>query len=97
MKPLPVNLGIMLTAKDPFLLDTVMAQIMGFGYKRIPLLNNARQFGDPQWGAFDPENVSVILDGQPILGIPNVPVLHNFIPPPGWKRHIELQKIEVLA
>jgi len=89
LQPLPVQLDVLLASRDPFVLDTVMAQIMGFDYKRIPLLHHAREFGDAEWGACDPETVEVSLNGRIIRGVENVPVLHLFEPPPGWKLQIE--------
>lgn len=96
LQPLPVSLGVLLAGDDPFIVDTVMAQIMGFAYQQVPLLRNAGLFGAGDWGGFDPSLVEVVFDGRRISGIENLPVLHSFLPPPGWKHHVELRATEVL-
>ena len=97
LQPLPIQLGVLLASSDPFLLDTVMAQTMGFDYQKIPMLRNATQFADPVWGAFNLDNVEVSYDGRLFRGIHNVPALHRFIPAPGWKDKIEYKQSEVLV
>ena len=90
LQPLPVDLGVLIAANDPFLADIVMAKIMGFDYKRIPMLANHRLFGDPLWGAFDPSTAPIVWNNRAVVGIDSVPTLHNFLPPPGWRGHVEL-------
>jgi uncharacterized protein (DUF362 family) len=97
LQPLPVELGILLASRDPFLLDSVMAQIMGLSYEKIPLLHHRREFADPEWGAFDASEVEIRCNGEVYRGIENLPVLHHFLPPPGWKGEIELEQREVLT
>lgn len=89
LQPLPVSLGRLLASPDPFLVDMVMARIMGFAHEQIPLLANVQQFNRGEWGKFDPERTTIIADGKRIIGIGSVPVVHEFMPPPGWKGHIE--------
>lgn len=89
LQSLPVDLGVVLFSDDPFMMDGVMAQIMGFDYKKIPTLHRFAQFSDQQWATFDPDRVEVRIDGERVIGLHAVPVLHRFIPPPGWKGHIE--------
>lgn len=90
LQTLPIHTNTILLANDPFLMDMVMAQLAGFDYRKIPLLSQVRHFADRQWGTFDPEAVVVKVGGIPVTGIPNIRVLHRFIPPPGWRGHIEL-------
>lgn len=90
LQPLPVRLDRLLASSDPFLLDMVMARIMGFAYQRIPTLANARNFSRGEWGQFDPKRAEIIVDGKTVRGVDSVPVLREFIPAPGWKGHIEL-------
>jgi uncharacterized protein (DUF362 family) len=97
LQPLPVELGVLLASRDPFLLDSVMAQIMGLSPEKIPLLHHRREFADPEWGAFDASEVEIRCNGEVYRGIENLPVLHHFLPPPGWKGEIELEQREVLT
>lgn len=90
LQPLPVKIGRILAANDPFLMDTVMAQLVGFDWHKIPLLSRAKSFSDIHWGSFDAETVDVTLDGIKVAGIQNLTPLHRFAPPPGWKGHVEL-------
>lgn len=97
LQPLPVDFGVILAASDPFLLDMLMARTMGLAYQRMPMLANARQFGRGAWGDFDPEEASIVCDGQILRGIDAVPILRSFIPPPGWQGQIELNMCEAIV
>lgn len=90
LQPLPVPLGVLIAANDPFLEDLVMTKIMGFDYSKIPMLANHRFFNDPAWGNFDPLTVPVFWNHERLTGIDSIPVLHNFRPSPGWRGKIEL-------
>lgn len=90
LQPLPIETGILAFSNDPFLLDMAMAQMMGFDYSKIPLLYNFQSFHDKTWALFDPEVVKLSIDEKELVGISSIPVLHNFLPPPGWKGHIEI-------
>lgn len=76
LQPLPVEAGIMAASPDPFVIDLLMARLMGFDPARIPLLARRREFGGDTWGAFDDADVAV-------------PALKTFLAPPGWRGHIE--------
>lgn len=91
LQPLPVQTKVVAMASDPFLMDMCMAQMMGFDWQKIALLKNYGQFDDENWARFDPVTVKVNFDGRQYSGISSLPVLHRFIPPPGWKGHIESQ------
>lgn len=97
LQPLPVALRIIAAAKDPFLMDTVMARLMGFEADKIPMLAHRREFGDPVWGNFDQSAVPILLDKTLYTGIHSLPVLHSFRPSPGWKGHIELRATQGAA
>lgn len=90
LEPLPVTLGVLVCGYDPFAIDMVMAKLMGFDYRSIPCISNHALFNDPQWGAFDPSRLRVKeVDGM-VNGIHNVRTRKLFLPPPGWRGHIEL-------
>jgi uncharacterized protein (DUF362 family) len=97
LQALPVSLGILAASQNPFLLDTVMAQLMGFDPAKIPMLARRRDFADPVWGDFDENTVPVLLNDKVHTGIRSLPVLHRFRPSPGWRGHIENTAIEGCA
>ena len=89
LQPLPVSMGALLAADDPFLADTVACRLMGFDDRCIPLLSHRHEFRDPAWGHFDPSSVLIQWNTEERSGIQSLTPLHKFIPPPGWKGHIE--------
>jgi uncharacterized protein (DUF362 family) len=88
LQPIPVPLGALIISDDPFLADAVAATLMGFDYRKIPLIARRERFGDSQWGRFK-ETCTIDLNGECISDISAVPVLHRFVPPPGWRGYIE--------
>ena len=97
LQALPVNLGVIAAANDPFLLDTVMARLMGFDPAKIPMLARRREFADPVWGHFDDSSVPILINKEVYGGIRSLPVLHSFRPSPGWKGHIEAEAAQGVA
>lgn len=83
LQPLPVDAGVMVAAENPFLVDFVMSRLMGFDWRKIPVLNHHREFGG-EWGDFDPETVEIIVNDKPCRGVREVAPLRSFLPPPGW-------------
>lgn len=91
LQPLPVKANALLASENPFLVDFAMAKLMGFDFKKIRLLANHRRFPHEPTATFDPRAFRVTLNGQTTAtGLDAIPVLHRFIPSPGWKGHIEL-------
>ena len=91
LQPLPVATGILIAADDPFQLDMVMARLMGFDYRKIPILRQHKDFGDAEWGNFEPQEILIERDGVSIVGIESLKALKCFLPPPGWASHIEAE------
>ena len=89
LQALPVPLGLLGVADNPFMMDLVCARMMGFDWRKIPVLDNMSLFKADSWGALRPDSVGITVDGHPYRSLDAVPVLHHFIPPPGWKGHIE--------
>lgn len=90
LQSIPVKLDIIGLSNNPFLMDISCAKLMGFDYTKIPILNNHHRFGEGKWGNFIPEDQTIMFDNITFKGIHALPVLHNFIPAPGWRNHIEL-------
>jgi len=89
LQALPVPLGLLGVSDNPFLMDLACAQMMGFDWRKIPVLDNMSLFKADSWGALRPDSVGITVDGHSYRSLDAVPVLHHFIPPPGWKGHIE--------
>ncbi len=92
LQPLPVRCGIVTLANDPFLADMVMARLMGFDRRMVPQLANADSFRDGRFGQFDPASISIDADGVDVKGIDALGLVHRFVPAPGWRGHIELER-----
>jgi len=91
LQPLPVAAHALLASRNPFLIDFAMAKLMGFDARKIRLLAHYRRFPFAPFTAFEPEKFAVTLNGtHSASGLDALPVLHRFIPSPGWKGHIEL-------
>jgi uncharacterized protein (DUF362 family) len=90
LQPLPVETGLVLSGSDPFQVDMVMARLMGFDYRKIPVLRNHKDFADADWGNFSPDEMTIDNNGTALRGVNALPVLRRFLAPPGWTSHIEL-------
>lgn len=91
LQPLPVATNLIGIADDPFLMDIVMAQLMGFDYLKIPLLKNYTQFRDSLFASFQTNQTSIQFDGKRYNDVSTLPPIHKFIPSPGWRGHIEME------
>jgi len=90
LQPLPVSFGLIGICEDPFLMDMAVARLIGFDYRKIPQLSHHREFEPGHWGDFDPDAVVVRIDGKEYRGISALPVRRAFLPPAGWRGHVEL-------
>jgi len=91
LQPLPVAAGIVGISDNPFLLDVSLARLMGLDHRKIPQLSHHAEFGRGTWGDFDPATITVRWNGNELRGVDSLPILHPFLPPAGWKGHIELE------
>jgi uncharacterized protein (DUF362 family) len=89
LQPEPVELGLVGLSLDPFATDLVMARLMGFDYRKIPLLRGYAMFEDSLWGRTPPERMRVDHCGALYESLSEIPPAHRFIPPPGWRGHVE--------
>jgi hypothetical protein len=91
LQPLPVKADALLASRNPFLIDFAMAKLMGFDVRKIRLVDRYRRFPYAPFAAFEPEHFGVTLNGvRSETGLDALPVIHRFVPSPGWKGHIEL-------
>jgi hypothetical protein len=89
LQPLPVPLNRIGIARNPFVLDMAMTRLMGFDPRKVPQLKNRALFPYAEWGNVEAESVRLQFDGEALSGIQALPVLKSFLPPPGWKGHLE--------
>lgn len=91
LQPLPVQVDALLASENPFLVDLAMSKLMGFDFKKVRLLSNFKRFPHTPFTAFEPMSFAVKLNGKSFsTGLDAIPILHRFIPSPGWKGHCEL-------
>ena len=88
LQPLPRETDWLLFGDDPFAVDVALAHFMGFAAEKIPLLANRNQFAGCDWGKFSSTGLEAELDGKKIR-VQDSPLNFKFIPPPGWRGHIE--------
>jgi uncharacterized protein (DUF362 family) len=90
MEPDPRPLGILAGGINPVAVDSVLATMIGFDYKKIPLTAKGFEIRDWPIVNFDPTNIEVRSEddrwkslrvGEPSNGF-------NFKPPSGWIDHI---------
>lgn len=93
LQPIPVSIGVLLASPNPFLVDLAMSKMMGFDYRKIRLLSNQSQYPDSAWAGVAPGNFRTERGGEARSdGVAGLPVLHPFLPPPGWRGHVELSQ-----
>jgi hypothetical protein len=89
LAPDPVPAGVLTGALNPAAADLVHARLMGFDYRKIPIVSNAFGRFSMPIAAFDPGEVRVREGGSDLeLGRLPAPVA-AFRPPAGWKGHCE--------
>lgn len=88
LQPLPRETDWLVFGADPFAVDAVLAQCMGFDLSRLPLIRAREEYLGPDWGDFECETLPVQLDGH-LTELGGMGVNFRFAPPPGWRGHIE--------
>lgn len=91
LQPLPVQLNTVLISNDAFLLDCAAARLMGFDVAKIPMLSNRSLFSDAVWGHFLDGSLNVEYNGKKVRNLNDLPILHRFLPSPGWRGRVELK------
>jgi uncharacterized protein (DUF362 family) len=88
LQPLPVEANVMVASENPFLVDLVMSRLMGFDWRKIPLLRNHLEFSD-EWGRFDPDEIEIRINEKVYQGVMTLGMVRHFKSPPGWRGRIE--------
>jgi uncharacterized protein (DUF362 family) len=90
LEPTPHPLGMLTLAANPVAAEYVHAHLMGFDWRKIPLIREAfSQFRYPLC-KFRPEDIDVHFEGQRFSQPWPLWNDRKFIPPAGWKGHCEL-------
>jgi len=92
LQPLPVNAGLLLASSNPFVIDAVMARLMGFEPEKIPSLHHIRDFPGSEWSNISFQSLMIEYGDKRIEGIDALNPLRLFEAPPGWKGHIETER-----
>ena len=88
LQPLPKETDWMVFGTDPFAIDASLGWFMGFDLDRLPLISRREHFGGAGWGDFAMDDLTVLLDGNPVRVVESS-VNFEFAPPPGWREHVE--------
>lgn len=96
LSPTPIKTGWVLASRNPVAMDTVVAALLGFDYRRIPQVAKAYEVKDLPLVLFRPEDVEVV-------GLPNVSSVDDIYtrrvfvaaePSFGWRGHVEYKPEE---
>jgi len=90
----PIASDVTIGGTDPVAVDMVAARVMGFDWRKLPVIREAFAFADLPITTTRPEDVEVVSDvlewNGRFLDIENREFLH-FRPHPGWVGHIEYE------
>lgn len=97
LAPTPKKCGILLCGYNPVSVDTVMAYMMGYDWKKIPQIRNAYGLSKYPLASFGPNEIEIVQAeakdeklGADLLARMN---LFKFQPHNGWVGHIEYNEI----
>jgi uncharacterized protein (DUF362 family) len=88
LQPLPRETDWLVFGSDPFAIDAALSRFMGFDPEKIPVIARMSEYAGPEWGDFNLNELEAELDGAAIR-VMESPVNFEFVPPPGWRKHIE--------
>ncbi len=92
--PERVESGVLIGASNPVAADCACARIMGFDYRRIPVLYRALDIKNLPLVDFEYGDIEIISNDQGFCGLLEklaCKKMFAFKPPFGWKDHIELK------
>lgn len=94
LEPTPKNVGILIAGFNPLILDTVVATIMGFDFKRIPQIYQAYKIKKYPISKFRYEDIKIISNNKLWARKVNDIKLEDtlkYIAHKDWKGHIEME------
>jgi hypothetical protein len=89
MAPDPKPIGVLTAGSNSLLMDTFHAGLMGFEYRRIPLIREA--YRRKELTTYSPDEIRVIPTGKSEVAIDAFlqREQYDFVPPRGWSGRIE--------
>jgi uncharacterized protein (DUF362 family) len=99
LEPDPKVCGVMIGGFSPVAVDTLAAGLMGFEYRKIPMVVHGYDVRDLPLAAFSPTRVRVHSnhrDFDEIDPLAPAPSFH-FRPSAGWRGHIEREEVETFV
>ncbi len=91
MEPDPRPLGLLIGGVNPVAVDTVLSTMIGFDYKKIPLISNGFNRMDWPLVNFGPMDIEIISEDVRLRGLRIGRPFNefNFKAPSGWAGHVE--------
>jgi uncharacterized protein (DUF362 family) len=92
MEPDPRPCGLLVAGINPVAIDAVLATLIGFDYRKLPLIANAFDVGDLPLADFGPGDVRVLSSERRFqdLRVGEPYNTYAFKPPSGWLGHVTL-------
>jgi len=91
LSPTPLKTGWIIASMNPVAMDTVVAALFGFDFKKIPQVREAYNIKELPLTSFQPEDIQVV--GLPgITSIKDIYTKKAFVPAEpsmGWRGHVE--------
>jgi uncharacterized protein (DUF362 family) len=89
--PTPKSCGLLVGGFNPVAVDTVIARLMGFDYRKIPVIREAFGAFSHPLADFEPEDVAVASNSDRLTDetLRDGSQSFAFVPPDGWLGHIE--------
>jgi uncharacterized protein (DUF362 family) len=96
ISPSPKTCGLLVGGESAPVVDAVIASLMGFDYRKIPLVREAFTFPDLPLVDFGAEDVRVHSNVSEFEGMAllHPPRHFGFVPTSGWQGHIELGQVD---
>ncbi len=92
LQPTPKHCGVFVAGYNPAATDAAAARVMGFDYKKIPLIKNAFKMKDHPLTTYNPSDITINSNKAYLREIfkdaSNIPF--KFVAPHGWVNHIEV-------
>ena len=86
--PSPIHKGILMFGWNPVAFDTVVSDIMGFDYMKIPSIRESYGQGILELAGFAPDDIIINVDSEWDEKLND----RIFMPASGWEGHIERER-----
>lgn len=92
VRPDPKRIGTLLGGSSAAVVDAVMARLMGFDFRKIPLIREAFSVPDLSLTGISPDQIKILSNDPELCAVDlQRPGKHfAFVPSSGWQGHVEL-------